>query len=218
MLMRFIKVFILLLLPLSFFGQVQFPILYTQAGCGNCAYLKTKLEECNISFVERALNSESNAAEMLRALNDLGFKGRILLPVVLFDGALYHPVMEINGEFMHVSLDAALESLSKAYATVEKDDFPEDHVSISANYESGSGDDCLFMDVFYVVCANFEDVNAAKKFARVLKMNGYPGSGYLYYNNRYRVYASTYYYGEEAEAALKDIKHNYRGSYVLTMP
>lgn len=74
-------------------------ILYSQAGCGRCAYVKKEMTAKGISFEEVDVNSGSpDAANMWKQLREGGFTGdSVTMPVVKVNGQLHYNIKDLAG-------------------------------------------------------------------------------------------------------------------------
>jgi|GEM_PF-1134645 len=74
-------------------------IVYTQAGCGRCSYVKKELTAKGIAYQEVDVNSGSpDATNMWKQLRDGGFTGdSVTMPVVKVNGQLHYNIKDLAG-------------------------------------------------------------------------------------------------------------------------
>ena len=74
-------------------------ILYTQAGCGRCSYVKKELTAKGIAFDEVDVNGGTpDATNMWKQLRDGGFTGdSVTMPVVKVNGQLHYNIKDLAG-------------------------------------------------------------------------------------------------------------------------
>lgn len=74
-------------------------IVYTQAGCGRCASVKSQMKAKGITYEEVDVNSGSpEVVNMWKQLRDGGFTGEsVTMPVVKVDGKLHYNIKDLNG-------------------------------------------------------------------------------------------------------------------------
>lgn len=74
-------------------------IVYTQAGCGRCTFVKKEMTSKGIAYEEVDVNSGSpDAADMWIKLREGGFTGTsVTMPVVKVNGQLHYNIKDLNG-------------------------------------------------------------------------------------------------------------------------
>lgn len=74
-------------------------IVYTQAGCGRCTFVKKEMTSKGVVFEEVDVNGGSpEAANMWKLLRDGGFTGNsVTMPVVKVDGKLHYNIKDMAG-------------------------------------------------------------------------------------------------------------------------
>jgi len=74
-------------------------VIYTQAGCGRCAFVKKDLTSRGVKFVEIDVNSSSpEVNNMWQKLREGGFNGdSITMPVVRVDGEYHYNIPDLPG-------------------------------------------------------------------------------------------------------------------------
>ncbi|MDZ4749131.1 MAG: glutaredoxin [Saprospiraceae bacterium] len=74
-------------------------IVYTQAGCGRCATVKSQMKAKGITYEEVDVNSGSpEANSMWKQLRDGGFTGEsVTMPVVKVNGKLHYNIKDLTG-------------------------------------------------------------------------------------------------------------------------
>jgi glutaredoxin len=74
-------------------------VVYSQAGCGRCSYVKKELNTRGVKFVEIDVNSTSpEVNNMWQKLRDGGFDGdSVTMPVVRVDGEYHYNIKDLAG-------------------------------------------------------------------------------------------------------------------------
>ena len=74
-------------------------VVYSQAGCGRCSYVKKELNARGVKFVEIDVNSPSpEVNNMWQQLRDGGFDGdSVTMPVVRVDGQYHYNIKDLAG-------------------------------------------------------------------------------------------------------------------------
>ncbi len=74
-------------------------VVYSQAGCGRCSFVKKELNAKGVKFVEIDVNSTSpEVNNMWQKLRDGGFNGdSITMPVVRVDGEYHYNIKDLAG-------------------------------------------------------------------------------------------------------------------------
>lgn len=74
-------------------------VVYSQAGCGRCSFVKKELNAKGVKFVEVDVNSTSpEVNNMWQKLRDGGFNGdSITMPVVRVDGEYHYNIKDLAG-------------------------------------------------------------------------------------------------------------------------
>jgi glutaredoxin len=74
-------------------------IVYTQVGCGRCAFVKKEMKAKGIAFEEVDVNSGSpEVNNMWKQLRDGGFTGEsVTMPVVKVNGQLHYDIKDLAG-------------------------------------------------------------------------------------------------------------------------
>ena len=148
---------------------------------------------------------------MLQLLHRKGYEGEIVMPVILYAGQLYHPGIKEDGEFIRISVLSAVDQILREYSEKK-------HLTVSDSRMGDLHDHSNFSNkdaVYYLVCANFQEMARAKRFVRILKMNGYPQSNCIYFQKKYRVYSHKFRDKKQAASTLEKVKEDYRGTYML---
>jgi len=136
--------------------------IFTQKGCGNCAYVKKFLQERNINYQEFDLADRSVAESMMVLIRTLQYKGDIILPVIVFKGEMLHPAMKLNDTIRIVDLNAALRFItvkdqvqdSKLYQINEK--VVDSNTECSYTYQNTQ-------KAYYVISKHFQQSEEAIK-------------------------------------------------------
>jgi glutaredoxin len=74
-------------------------VVYSQAGCGRCSFVKKELDSKGVKYVEIDVNSPSpEINNMWQKLRDGGFDGNsITMPVVRVDGQYHYNIKDLAG-------------------------------------------------------------------------------------------------------------------------
>lgn len=74
-------------------------VIYTQEGCGRCAFVRKELTAKGVAYREIDVNSGApEVNEMWKKLRDGGFNGdSVTMPVVSLNGELYYNIKDLQG-------------------------------------------------------------------------------------------------------------------------
>jgi len=216
------KILILLLSVLNFTGlyAVQDSLfLYTKPDCSNCRDTKQALNAAGINFIEKTLDNDKYAEEMLHQLSLAGYHKEIYLPVIFLNKQLLHPACKTESGLSQVSLQNVVDSLKKKYLKGELNPVADIHPSgSSANYTSDQNSDCeLKVPTIFLVCASYDSETEAKNEMNQLISNGYSYAGIIFYQNKYRVFSRFYTTRSMAENELASMKKIFKDSYLYEM-
>lgn len=217
------KILILVFTVLNFTGlcaAVQDSlILYTKPDCSNCRDTKLVLNAAGINFIEKTLNNEKYAEEMLHQLSIAGFHKEIYLPVIFLNKQLLHPAWKSESGLVQISLQNVVDSLKKKFLNAEINPVAEVVNSDSnTNQPSDQNSDCeLKVPTIFLVCGSYDTETEAKKEMNQLISDGYSYAGIIFYQNKYRVFSRFYSTKSMAENDLLIMKKIFQDSYLFEM-
>jgi len=216
------KLLILLLCLINYTGlfAVQDSLfLYTKPDCSNCRDTKQGLNAAGINFIEKTLNNDKYADEMLHKLSIAGYHKEIYLPVIFLNKQLLYPAWKTESGLSQVSLQNVVDSLKKKYLNGELNPVADYLLSGSADdHTSGQSSDCeLKVPTIFLVCGSYGTETEAKKEMNQLISNGYSYAGIIFYQNKYRVFSRFYTSKTLAEKDLELMKKIFQDSYLFEM-
>jgi glutaredoxin len=195
-------------------------LLFTKPGCSNCHATKQILTQSGISFVEKSLDKDANAAEMLSRMAALGYKQSIYLPVIFLNDKLYHPAYKADTGLVALPLQDVVDTIRMKFQRGELNLPLVDKSKVTTQPElTEAPSDCeVKTSPIYLICSVYEKEEDAKLLMAKLLAGGYPFAGMMYYQNQYRVFTKFYYYQAQADSELLTVKKEYEKAYLLPMP
>lgn len=194
-------------------------VLYTKPDCSNCRDTKQALNEAGINFIEKTLNNDKFADEMLHKLSTAGYHKEIYLPVIFLNKQLLHPAYKAANGLITLSLQNVVDSLKNKYWRGELylviDNAPK--ISATENQSQNSSDCELKVPTIYLVCGSFNTETEAKNVMNQLISEEYSFAGMIFYQNQYRVFSKFYTTKMLAENDLIQLKKRFQNAYLFEM-
>jgi len=194
-------------------------ILYTKPDCSNCRDTKQALNEAGINFIEKTLNNDKFADEMLHKLSIVGYHKEIYLPVIFLNKQLLHPAYKTANGLITLSLQSVADSLKSKYLRGELnlaiDNTPK--ISTTENQSQFSSDCELKVPTIYLICDSFSGEIEAKNEMNQLISEGYSFAGIIFYHNQYRVFSKFYSTKTLADNDLIQLKKRFQNAYLFEM-
>jgi len=195
-------------------------LLFTKPGCSNCHATKRILTQSGISFIEKSLDKDVNAAEMLSRMAAIGYKQSIYLPVIFLNNKLYHPAYKVDTGLVSLPLQDVVDTIRMKFQRGELNLPLVDTKNVSNQPEQAEAtSDCeLKTSPIYLICSVYDKEEDAKVLMNKLLAGGFPFAGMMYYQNQYRVFTKFFYNQAQADIELNIIKKGYEKAYLLPMP
>ena len=195
-------------------------LLFTKPGCSNCHATKQVLTQSGISFIEKSLDKDANAAEMLSRMAALGYKQSIYLPVIFLNNKLYHPAYQADTGLVALPLQDVVDTIRMKFQRGELNlPLMDKKKMLSMPEQAEATSDCeVKTSPIYLICSVYDKEDDAKVLMNKLLTGGYPFAGMMYYQNKYRVFTKFYYDQAQADSELAGIKKEYDKAYLLPMP
>jgi len=195
-------------------------LLFTKPGCSNCHATKQILTQSGISFIEKSLDKDANAAEMLSRMAAIGYKQSIYLPVIFLNNKLYHPAYKADTGLVALPLQDVVDTIRLKFQRGELNLPLLDRSKVTTQPEQAvAPSDCeVKTSPIYLICSVYEKEEDAKVLMNKLLTGGYPFAGMMYYQNQYRVFTKFYYDQAQADIELSALKKEYDKAYLLAMP
>jgi glutaredoxin len=194
--------------------------LYTKPGCSNCHATKQIFNESGISYIEKSLDIDINAAEMLRKIAAAGYKKSIYLPVIFINDKLYHPAYKTDKGLVSLPLQDVVDTILGKFKKGELN-LPAYNASKNRNEAQAAEvtSDCeVKTSPVYLICSTFEKEDDAKKLMNKLISEGYTYAGIVYSQKQFKVFSKFFYDQTQANADLKTMKKDYSKAYLLDIP
>jgi len=214
--MKLINIIIFtILISIKGYCQQDSLIIFTKKGCSNCAYTKTILKENKINFIELGVENKTNAKNMLNQLKEIGYEGKIYMPIIFLNNEIYHPVYETDTSLTRITLKNALDSIIFKYEAGLISPIKDTNKKITNNTNDINNDCEINKKQIYLMGENFKDEEKAILFVNKLKDEGYINSGLLYYQNYYRVYYDIFLDVNKANIELNTLRKQNKISYLF---
>ncbi len=201
-----ITLFLLFLITITTYSQSSYYDIYVMTGCGNCALAKQNLDKNLPDYQFHNTDSQVIGRQMLLKLHQLGYQGKIRMPVIIQDDSvLIHPAQKVNEEYIAVDLIKVLENIKKS--------------KLEFGSESSATSKCDFKEenlIYYLVCGNFDTEEKANHLSEVLVSRGYSQANTIFFNRLFRVYTHVFQNKGDADEMLQQVRTQYKGAYVLT--
>ncbi|MCW3807960.1 SPOR domain-containing protein [Plebeiibacterium marinum] len=200
--------FFLLLLSLShsLFSQNKKYDIYVKKGCSNCLYTEQNVKTDAVNYLW--VDSLNNGPRMVRQLKELGYNGRIVMPVIIADDSIVlHPVHLENGKYIPSALKDVVESVNNnTIETIVKDEFNKAETDCDYKQE---------LILYYVVCFNSKSEVEALKKVKELHGRGYSHADFIFYKKWFRVFINVFDNWDEADVSLDQLKLSEKVTYIL---
>ena len=195
-------------------------ILYTKQDCSNCQATKQAFQQYGLNYIEKNLENEKYAAEMLRKLSGSGYHKEIYLPVIFLNNKLYHPVYKSDTGMVYLPLNAVVDSFKNKFRRKELNLAVSNNnnvLKIQGTVTSNS--DCeMKASPVYLICATYKTENEAKTVMNKLIASGNTYAGMINYHNQFRVFSKFFYDHEAAKSELNEIKKTFKDAYLFEIP
>ena len=194
--------------------------LYTKPGCSNCHATKQILNEAGINFIEKTLDKDKFADEMLRKLAEVGYHKEIYLPVIFLNKQLLHPVYKTDKGLISVPLQSVVDSIKNKYRRGELNLAVDNITKTSGTVDNSQlNSDCeVKVPTIYLVCDSFKTETDAKAKMNKLISDGYSFAGIIFYQNQYRVFTKFYSSKIVADHDLNKVNKEFQNAYLFEMP
>ena len=215
----FLTAIVFLFINQNTIGQSDSLKLFTKQGCGNCKFAKETLNKNSASYIEYELEDRENVKQMFNYLHKIGYKGKILMPVMVLNNEVYHPVYQAKDTLLDISLSGAIDSI---LTRIKVKNLQLAHAKISIqtadDLQPTSQSDCeTQITPIYLVCRNFKIKNEALIFLQELQSNGYTNAGILEHQGFYRVYNKYFLNQDFANDELKKTRITNGEAYLLSV-
>lgn len=128
----------------------------------------------------------------------MGDLSSVVMPVIILNDTLVHPVIHTDTGYKRMDFDNALEYIVR-----------------KVKRENVSKGDENKVD-HYLVCGEFNTMAGATHFIKVLELEGYKSAGYYEQTGVYYVYAMCTSDIEAAKRGFEELRTKYRGTHVVS--
>ena len=220
----FIKLLIvffgLLLFSVNASAQTDSLVLYTKISCSNCMSVKQALNASSIGYIEKGLENNQFAQEMLSKLRSKGYHGTINLPVIFLNNKILHPTYEKDSSFVSVPLNQVIDSIKQKVlnGTLHLKNLTKETMAAENEIDSQSSDCEVEHNPIYLICQSFNTVNDANEYKSRLILQGYSFAGVLFYKNQYHVYCKFFLDQTVAQNAFPSSRKQFPQAYLFQIP
>ena len=220
----FIKLLIVFLGLLFFLAnasaQTDSLVLYTKKNCSNCMSVKQALNASSIGYIEKGLENNQFAQEMLSKLRSKGYHGTINLPVIFLNNKILHPTYEKDSSFVSVPLNQVIDSIKQKVlnGTLHLKNLAKEPMAAENELDSHSSDCEVEHNPIYLICQSFNTVNEANEYKSRLILQGYSFAGVIFYKNQYHVYCKFFLDNAIAQKAILFSQSQFPQAYLLQIP
>jgi glutaredoxin len=195
-------------------------VLYTNPGCSNCKAVKQALQQSGIYYIEKSLEKNVFATEMLHKLSANGYHKEIYLPVILLNNKMYHPAYKSDTGLVSIPLQDVVDTLRNRFRRGELNVHGVNAAySTNTTGSSSTNSDCqVKASPIYLVCSTFDTEAEAKAAMNKLISSGYTFAGIILYQNKFRVFSKFFYDQTSANSELNEMMKSFTNAYLFEMP
>ena len=192
-------------------------VIYTKSDCSNCQSVKQVLRQNGIYYIEKSLEKNEIATEMLNKLSLSGYHKDIFLPVIFLNAKLYHPAIMSDSGLVSIPLQEIVDSIKYK---VQKGEISLQGINTEkiSNNTSNNSDCEMKVTPIYLICDNFKTEDEAKANMYKLISNGYIYAGIIQYQHQFSVFSKFYFDKISAGTDLLEMKKTFTKAYLLEMP
>lgn len=190
--------------------------IFTKHDCSVCKQTKQVLTARGISFAEKAVETTSNASEMLNKLAASGYKGSIYMPVIYMGKKLMHPSYSTDSGLVTLEINAVADSIMRNYqrGKIAKVNMP---LTTDPTHSSTASADCEHASgTIYLIAANYPNEKEAVNAVQILVKNGYPKAGFVHDKGIFKVYLTLFADFKSASEQLAVEKFKFTDAYLYT--